>query len=291
MSDRTLNTTIKILEEKKYPGLIASHTRILDMFPDDGSGWEQMDIPRMIRVMRLGGIIAPMLWQTMDENQKCVADHLQLMVDGGGYFGDSAHTVYDSRYTRFNDLDPMVANYDDGNLIVRPSWYDNNDNTSDDLVVGVPFATDVNGACRLPAFKPYGAKEGDDMDPGIFGSYNEKKLVRDSNGQYSFGSLYDGVYQNGVYATIKQQKSGNRVFDIEAPAGMSHYGLIPDLIKKLQSRPEQVNQDALFNSAEAYIRMLERTEAYKENPEYIINGWDEYLADTNDELPLPRYRQ
>ncbi len=292
MSDRSLNRTLELLEEKRYPGVIASHTRIIDMYPDGNTdAWEQMDIPRMIRVMRLGGIISPMLWSTMAEEQKCAADHLKLMIEGGGYFGDANHKDYDYRYTRFNEFDPGIANYDGGNLIIRPSWYNCNDNPDDDLILGIPFATDVNGACRLPAFKPYGARENDNMDPGIYGTYNEVKLPRDETGRYTFGTLYPGVYQPGVTALFSQQKTGNRVFDIEASPGVAHYGLIPDLIKKLQSRPKQVNQDALFHSAEAYLRMLERTERYKENPDEIKNGWNAWLESMNDQLPLERHMQ
>jgi|GEM_PF-555347 len=292
MSDRSLNRTLEILEEKKYPGLIASHTRIIDMYPEGNTdAWEQMDIPRMIRVMRLGGIIAPMLWSTMAEEQKCAADHLKLMIEGGGYFGDANHTEYDVRYTWFNSIDSGIANYDDGHLIIRPSWYNSNNTSADDLVLGIPFATDVNGACRLPAFKPYGAREHDDTDPGIYGTYNEVKLPRDANGRYTFNGLYPGVYQPGITALFGQQKTGNRIFDIEASYGVAHYGMLPDFIKKIQSRPEQINQDALFHSAEAYIRMLERTEKYKEDPQAVINGWDAFLSENNDQLPLERHMQ
>lgn len=36
MSDKSLNDTLDILWEEKYPGIICSHTRILDMFnPED----------------------------------------------------------------------------------------------------------------------------------------------------------------------------------------------------------------------------------------------------------------
>ena len=39
-----------ILWEEKYPGIICSHTRILDMFNPEDEAWEQLDIPRMIKI-------------------------------------------------------------------------------------------------------------------------------------------------------------------------------------------------------------------------------------------------
>ena len=38
-----------------------------------------------------------------------------------------------------------------------------------------------------------------------------------------------------------------------------------------------VNLDATFNSAEAYIRMIERVENYAKDPDSIIDGWKSYL--------------
>ncbi len=237
MSDKTFNTTLDILWEEKYPGVIASHTRILDMFEPEEEAWEQMDIPRMIKVMQLGGIVSPMLWETMDKHQYCVADYLSYMIElseGGvpacGVLDKAEYQAYGGPYK------------------VPTTWYNTNDDPSDDMILGIPYGSDVNGACMLPNFDEYG---------GVFAAVNYD--------DGSFGSLYEGVYDSSAASVLFQrQTTGNRTFDINGDRGVAHYGLIPDFLKRLESRPDIVDMDATFHSAEAYIRMLERVEKYSD---------------------------
>lgn len=235
MSDKTFNTALDMLWEEKYPGIIASHTRILDMFEPEDAAWEQMDIPRMIKIMQLGGIISPMLWETMDKHQLCVSDYLSYMIElskGGtpsyGILDKSEYQAYGGPYK------------------VPTTWYNTNSDTSDDIILGIPFGSDVNGACMLPNF---------DRFPGVFSNVNYD--------DGSFQALYPGVYSSEVEKVLfGRQVTGNRTFDVNGNRGVAHYGLIPDLLKRLESRPDIVNLNATFNSAEAYIRMLERVEKY-----------------------------
>jgi hypothetical protein len=235
MGDKTLGRVIDILWAARYPGVIASHTRILDLLSGQDA-WEQVDIPGMIKILQLGGIVSPMLWQTLEGHQKCIADYLKLMMEGGGDLDNEVYEKY-------------------GDYKVHPSWYDTNDDSSDDLVWGVPYATDVNGACPLPNFIKY-----EEFQDEI---------------QYGFGPLFDGVYRKGVEVSFDRQVTGNRVFDINGVSAMAHYGLMPDMIKKMQLAPETVYMKPLFNSAEAYLRMLERAEKYSETyPSRDIGDWE-----------------
>jgi len=224
MGDHTLDRAMEILWEAKYPGVIASHTRIIDL-KEGQKAWEQLDIPRMIKILQMGGIVAPMLWETLEGHQKCVADYLKIMIDGGG-------RIENERYEKY------------GQYEVHASWYDRNDESLDDLVWGVPYATDVNGACPLPNFDTFPQFQ-EDID-------------------YGFGPLFPGVYSPGTEISFEKQVTGNRVFDINGDRGMAHYGLMPDMIRKMQLDPESVLMQPLFNSAEAYLRMLERVERYSE---------------------------
>ncbi len=351
MSDLALNETLDILEEKKYPGVIASHTRINDMYGEKGS-WEQIDIPRMVRVMRLGGIISPMLWESLDEHQRCVVDHLELMVNGGGYFTADGPVFFDENndYLDYNDIDAQILgkhvmtddyysryiyyNYDDaitttdkdGNKIVEvlPSMYDFNVDLPDNIV-GVPYATDVNGACRLIDFEGYsspyethgtiyGDKVVTDRDDAAFeacalfnmtsikegGFDKENPYYEIANGSVwidgqkvdTKGSLYPGIYEGETKAVIKPQVTGNRIFDIEDGEGMAHLGMMPDVIKKLQSQPKMFDQQALFQSAEAYLRMHERVEAYtKDGGDTIRQAWGAFVVDDSDPLYDPAFAQ
>ncbi len=259
MSDKALNAVLDILWEEKYPGIIASHTRLLDLFEQDPDRcWEQMDIPRMIKIMQLGGIISPMLWETMEKHQQCAADYLQYMI---ALSDQGTATV---GYPDFADRGYQA--YNDGNPYGVPTtWYNQNGDAGDDLILGIPFGTDVNGACFLPYF---------DNCEGVF----------DEVDYDSFDGLYPGLYAPGVASVkIDRQTTGNRTFDINND-GVAHYGLIPDMIERLAKTEGIINTDALFSSAEAYIRMFERMENYSDtypdrNEEYWPTADTEYWHD------------
>lgn len=239
MGDKTFNKTLDILWEKKYPGVIASHTRILDMFQPEDKAWEQMDIPRMIKVMQLGGIISPMLWETLNKHQRCVADYLKKMIDLSKGGVPTYGVLNNVEYQKYG-----------GPYKVPTTWYNTNSDAKDDIILGIPYGSDVNGACMLPNF---------DKVSGVYSSVNYD--------DGSFGALYPGVYNSAVDSSkirFNRQVTGNRVFDINGNRGVAHYGLVPDLLKKFESRPDRVDIDATFHSAEAYIRMLERVEKYSD---------------------------
>ena len=69
---------------------------------------------------------------------------------------------------------------------------------------------------------------------------------------YPFSS-FDGK------VSFTRQRTGERTFDLNAD-GVAHYGLLPDLLAKVQAQPRGAEALAtLFGSAESYIRTWERT--------------------------------
>lgn len=235
MSDKALNATLDICWEEKYPGIICSHTRILDMFDESANAWEQLDIPRMIKIYQLGGMISTMLWETLDYHQICAADYLQFMID-----------LSEGGVPTTGVLDNELYQHYDGPYTVPTTWYNTNSDPTDDLVCGVAYGSDVNGACMLPYFDGY---------PGRF----------DEVDYDDFDALYEGIYAPEVSnVDFDVQVTGNRSFDVNGDRGVAHYGLIPDFWERMSSRPDIVDLDATFNSAEAYIRMLERVGRYSD---------------------------
>ena len=208
--------------------------------PHYKDAWEQMDIPRMIKVMQLGGLISVMAIETTNGHQICASDYLKFMIDlsarNKGGRGTSAF-LNNEKYQRYG-----------GPYEVPTTWYNTNSDPSDDLIVGVPYATDVNGACMLPTLEESGS---------------EYTPVNYDDG--SFTALHSGVYSSKVQdVRFARQKTGNRTFDLNDNRKMAHYGLMPDLIKLWSSRSDRVNLDATFSSAEAYLRLLERVERYSD---------------------------
>ncbi|WP_295719641.1 membrane dipeptidase [uncultured Halovibrio sp.] len=102
---------------------------------------------------------------------------------------------------------------------------------------GAGFASDVNGIASLPA-------NTNDAESSL----------------YPFKSVDGRV-------TFDVQTTGDREFSLYDGRGVAHYGLYPDqladMIQNADRPPEAVNRavDELFVSAEAYLRMWERTEA------------------------------
>lgn len=250
MSDKALNDTLDICWDNKYPGIIVSHTRILDMFTPASGAWEQIDIPRMIKLLQLGGFVSVMAIETTNGHQICVSDYLEQMIKISAKAKrrgkEALSTVYkNSDYEQY-----------DGPYTVPSTWYNVNDDTDDDLIVAVGFGTDVNGACNLPMLE-------DQSENNVYGYYDGQFDAVDYD-DGSFTALYDNLYSDDVDSVLfERQVSGNRTFDINEDA-VAHYGLIPDLIQMWKSNPDVVNIDATFQSAEGYLRMRERVEKYSD---------------------------
>ena len=120
------------------------------------------------------------------------------------------------------------------------------------------FATaTLDAAAKLPekilGFREHGASTvGLATDTGGFAALPAP--AGDQPLAYPFRS-YDRRVEFG------RQRTGERVFDLNTD-GMAHYGLLPDLLALMQAQPRGGEAlSALFGSAEAYLRMWERTGA------------------------------
>jgi microsomal dipeptidase-like Zn-dependent dipeptidase/uncharacterized protein YceK len=263
MSDKTINRALEIIWEHKYPGVIATHGGITDLEPPDAKTHEQLDIPRMLKVIQLGGLFSvhiagktpTYVGPAMYGDDYCYLDYLSFMIDLSSK-GPGARAYLDNENAR-----AKYFYYHGGKPYMVPaSWYNMNDDPTDDLVLGQPMTTDVNGACSFPRLDET-AKE--KLDYGIDG----------------FGTLYPGLYNESVVdpekVKFKRQVTGKRTFDVNKES-MAHYGMIPDYIKYRQAQNPNLKLDAFFRGAEAYLRMLDRVERYQKNPDSYPSRDPEY---------------
>lgn len=200
MSDKSLNDTLDILWEEKYPG-----------------------------------IISPMMWETTTGHQRCATDYLEYIIELSNNSETPTTGILDNQnYFKY-----------DGPYEVPTTWYNMNDDESDDMILGIPYGSDVNGACMLPNF-------------------DKVQESFDTVDYDTFTDLYPGIYADGVTAKVNKQTTGNVTFDVNGDRGVAHYGLVPDFWKKMSTNSDIVDINATFNSAEAYIRMIERAEKYSD---------------------------
>lgn len=102
--------------------------------------------------------------------------------------------------------------------------------SSPDHFFAVPMSTDSGGIASLPS------APGDE----------------DTTISYPFSSLHGDV-------TFTRQVTGNRTFDYNEE-GVAHYGLFADWLEAVRQAPDGEHAvESLFNSAEAYLQMWERT--------------------------------
>jgi len=247
MSNRTVNKALDIIWDYKYPGVVATHGRITDLYPPDANTYEQLDIPHMIKVIQLGGLFSAHPDWALKGDNFCYADYLRFMIELSKS-GPGQGILYNEDYFYY-------SRDKNGNYIpykVPTSWYNTNNDPTDDLVLGMPLTTDVNGACSLP--KPELIK-------------NPIPLDYDKAG---IGALYPGLYNEDIVDASKvrfyRQKTGNRTFDVNKD-GMAHYGLMPDYIRLRQLQDPNLTLNAFFSGAESYLRMLERVERYHADPD------------------------
>jgi len=103
---------------------------------------------------------------------------------------------------------------------------------SPDHYFGVGLGTDTGGFSTLPAARPDAAA---------------RPLA------YPF-------HVNGSAVSFTRERTGERTFDLNTD-GVAHYGLLPDLLADMASRPHGKEATALlFRSAESYLRMWELAE-------------------------------
>ena len=262
MSEKTANKALKIIWDAKYPGVVATHGRITDLYPPDANTYEQLDIPRMLKVIQLGGLFsAHPDWALRGDNY-CYVEYLGKMIELSNLSRLKNGPVPAEVFNK-----PEYQRYG-GPYKVPTSWYNTNDDPTDDLVLGMPMTTDVNGACSLP--KP-------ELVPDPIPVDYDKAGI---------GALYPGLYNENAVDPAKvrfqRQVTGKRTFDVNKE-GMAHYGLMPDYIRLRQIQNPDITFDAFFKGTEAYLRMLERVERYHADPSNYPSRDPKYWEDVNYE--------
>lgn len=182
----------------------------------------------------------------VDHSSRKVIDRIFELAEANGYPGlTSSHDWLNSEEL----LDRLVAN--SGTISrfasAREGWVDRLNKIDQRpvtlTVAGLPttgMASDVNGIASLPG------NSGDAATP-----------------LYPFLSV-DGRVE------FTEQVTGDHVFNLFEGRGVAHYGLYPDQIADMQRYTEERSRDEidralrqLFSSAEAYLRLWERTESWR----------------------------
>ena len=103
------------------------------------------------------------------------------------------------------------------------TWYNMNDDESDDMILGIPYGSDVNGACMLPNF-------------------DKVQESFDTVDYDTFTDLYPGIYADGVTAKVNKQTTGNVTFDamlLATIAMMGSFGPVNCIVKPVkQFKPD-----------------------------------------------------
>ncbi len=246
MSWHTKQAVLDMLWRDKYPGLTCSHGGIMDVHPEGTTENCFTDIPQMIRILQLGGLIAqfpaaltreepegvPPYLRNVPAQAACYLDYLKFMKQISVSGKPGWAVLNKPEYFTFG-----------GPYQVPTTWYDTNNDPSDDLVAGLTIGTDANI-----------------MSLGTAPKTSDNVPLNYDDG--SFGALHSGLYA-GKVKTVRflRQVTGQRTFDFNTD-GTAHYGMLPDFIKHSQVQHNPLDLEPLFLGAEAYIRMIERVDRY-----------------------------
>lgn len=116
------------------------------------------------------------------------------------------------------------------------------------------LATDLNKMIDVKARHNYLVATGIGTDVnGLGAQAGVRSNIADSPVEYPFTS-FDGLY------TFDEQTTGNRTFNYNNE-GIAHYGLLADQMEDLKKSGDWRVYDAIYDSAEAYLRMWKRAES------------------------------
>ena len=177
------------------------------------------------RMMDRGMIVDP------DHLSVIARNHLLDTVEARDYSGViSSHSwsTPDS-YPRIYKLGGFITPYAGGSTGFVEKWRDLKRMADRRYYWGISYGADMNG------FGSQGTPRGADVENPV---------------TYPFRSLLGE-------ATIDKQRSGERVYDINAD-GVDHYGLYPDWIEDLRKQAGDEIVEDMTRGAEAYLQMWER---------------------------------
>jgi len=224
MSNKSLDDTLTIAEAKQYPGIVASHVLMFDLTQQPYRHERMRTTEQLQRIANVGGMIAAMT---------------QPPESGDPQSGpDSPITIQQPPGSKIMNDCPASSKtwgqmYEWALQVM----------TVDGQPRPVAFGTDFDGISRHNA--PRFGDEACDNQKGAAAQDPATKVV------------YPFVMPN--FGTFRKQVTGNHTFDYN-DSGLAHVGLLPDMIQDLK-KDGLSDQDLqpLFQSAEAYIRMWEKS--------------------------------
>lgn len=261
MSRNTLDDTLALAEQYGYP-LVSGHTGFTELSNGEKNSEAQKTPEQVCRIKQLGGLVAPIL------NQGGTAETDAFLR------GPQLAQLDDCAACNGPDGCPVQA--DAGDPGVEPVVDDTCDESSRSFAQAylyavdamrpadpnglhaVPLGSDLNGliATPRPRFGPDGCSGETNPVPYPFVDYL---------GAGNFG----------------YQTTGTKVFDYNQD-GFAHVGLLPDFVEDLRRvGVSDADLDPLFNSAEAYLRLWERSEANADG-DAVVDLLDNCPVDPND---------
>lgn len=214
-------------------------------------------------------------------NYPLVASHVNLL-DQGIAKDERGRTL--SQLSRIRNLGGMVGvgmfkggdrfgviEYDDDNDPATPAPVTNDCGNSSKIfaqkylfavqemgALGVALGSDFNGMTQHPGPR-FGSNACKDPATGLSDGFPQSNKV-----QYPF--TIPG------FGSFNKQVTGDRTFDINED-GLAHVDLVPDFLADLKNVGlSNADLDPLFNSAEAYIQMWERSEVASDSTPPVITA-------------------
>ncbi|MFT6897950.1 MAG: microsomal dipeptidase-like Zn-dependent dipeptidase [Paraglaciecola sp.] len=246
MSNHSLDDTIELTKQEPgspgtpYP-LLASHVQFFDLhdkeYGDNGGRHERMRTKEQLAAIKnSGGMIAAMLkddvQDTGNKGKKFTQAYTPLL--GPAINDDCRHSSSTYAQAYQYAVDTMGA--------------------------PVAFGSDFNGIAGHtgPRFGS-GACGGDIPFSVEVGSTNERSAQMRGDNRLQYPFTLPG------FGEFNEQVSGVKTFDFNVD-GLAHVGLLPDMVKDMETIGlSKTYIDALFNSAEEYVRVWERAKAISNN--------------------------
>lgn len=241
MSDKSVRDTYQVLAASPgYPAIIShAHFRAEGLgageIPDYLASEYDISDSNLEMVRRSGGVVGPFMHQPRINPQSIdpAVSHITHITNDCG-----------------NSSKGFAFTFDYGQLAVPG---------------GIGMATDMT---FIPVVSP---RFGEHACEGYKTSRHGQKEKADHPGRYVPRAQKDPVAYNGIaliektnqHDLLKPFKMDDRVFDFNVD-GLAHYGLVPDMLQDLKN-VEMPKRDlqALFESAEGYLRMWEMVESHK----------------------------
>jgi microsomal dipeptidase-like Zn-dependent dipeptidase len=241
MSDQSVDGTYKVLGEKAgYPAVIShAHFRAEGLYddpakevPDFLASEYDISDSNLERVRKAGGVVGPFMHQARI-NPASIDIHISHITDDCG--NSSKGYAFAFHYAQ------------------------------ERVPGGVGMATDMTFIPVVsPRFGPHACEGFKSLQHGQTAKAKHPERYRPDLQKDPVA--YEGIKPpapTNQHELLKPYQAGDRVFDFNQD-GLAHYGMVPDMLQDLTNveMPKRDRQ-ALFGSAEAYLKMWEKVEKAK----------------------------